>query len=185
MTLNRLTLPTLLLALVALTSCGGDDESAAADPTADPTAGSGATSSGPLEICSLLTPEAVGEVLGGDVSVTEVPGGGCSFDQEDPRAPSVGVAETPYDEGAGGMDGTQQGIEALLDGSGAERLDGIGDDALVAVGTSMGGESQQGGGAVLVAGTTVQLTVLQAVDLPAEEVRAMVVDLLTLVADVA
>ncbi|SDD73538.1 hypothetical protein [Nocardioides lianchengensis] len=182
----RRTLPALALAaaLAVLTSCGGDESSGSSgSSSADSPADGGSGSSELVDVCSLVSAEDVGEVLGATVTTTEVPGGGCSFNQEDPRAVSASIVATPYDEGSGGMDGTRQGVTGVLDGATAETLGGVGDDAFVAVGTALGGENQQGGGAVLVGGTTVQVSVLQAEDLPADDVRQLTVDLLTLVGE--
>lgn len=196
MRLPRLVAVTTLALSLTLAACGGSDEpedSAGTSPSADAPADAPADDpvdepaddpadepAEAIDVCSLVTADEIGAIVGGAVTASEVPGGGCSFDQDDPRAPSVALGVTPYDESTGGLEGAKSGVSAVIDGTPAD-VD-LGDGAFVVVGTTMGGDSQQGGGAVHVGGSIVQVTYLQSTGLTADEVTTQVTDLLTLVA---
>jgi hypothetical protein len=185
MSLARALAVVLTTGILALTACGSDDAGDGGD------GGDGGSSSTPSEeaadavdFCSVLTVEDVGEVLGGAVTVEEIPGGGCNFSLEDPKAPSAAIAQSVVDDFAGGFDAMRAGVTSMIDGD-VEDLDGVGDEAFVVASASLGGESVAGAGGVLLGGTMVQLTLLQSQDLSEDEVHQLTVDVLTLVASKA
>lgn len=175
--MRRATAVFAIIASFLLASCGGSDEPDAATATdssasADADKGKDTEASDP---CTTLSAAAVGEILGGPVTLKEAPGGGCGFDQDDPRAASVGIFAVV---GAGG------GFEAskagnVVDGD-VEDLPGVGDGAWLAVGTS-GGDNLQGQGVAALGDQLVNITLIQGNGLDEPTVRKMVVDLLTLV----
>jgi hypothetical protein len=177
---------TLALAL-AVAGCGGDsgaDGAGASEPSGDAgdsSAGEPAGTEDAVDVCALVTAEQVGAVLGATVTLSEVPGGGCTFGQEDPRATSVALSSSVVDEAAGGFDGAVSGVTAVVEG---EPVDvPVGDRGLLVVGPAFGGESDQGGGLVQIGSTLVQVTLLQGGDLSADEVGALTTDVLQLAAD--
>lgn len=179
-------------ALLVLTACGGGDDgsddggddggSAAADQPGEQ-AGEQAGEVQPFDACATVTAEQMGEALGTDgLVVSQIPGGGCDFsDEDDPRQPSVSLAEVPVDEANGGFAGFSSGVAGALGGE-AETLDGVGDEAFVVTGTVGGGSSVTGGGGVRRGDVAVQVTLLQSDGLPADDVRGLVVEVLNLVA---
>lgn len=188
----------LVVLVLALAGCSGDDEPAA-DPSdssdsgapseSAPDSGDGQTDAEPdpapaeaVDVCTVLSADDIGVILEGTVTVSEVPGGGCSFDQDDPRAASVSIATIPMVDGNGGFEGARSSIEAISDGD-VEELAGVGDQAIIAVGPTFGGENDQGHGLVLAGGTLVQVGLVQGVGLEADVVRQMTVDILTLAAE--
>jgi len=181
----RATLTTLavLAALTTVVGCGSEkDESPSgteSDGTSLPT---GQDEAAMLEICTLLTEAEVAALVGGAVTQEDQPGGGCAFNQEDPRATSLAFAVTPYDEGTGGFDGASTGMSASFDGTDDQEVTGVGTEALVSVGTSMGSETLKAGGLVHVGSSLVQVTLFQATGLNADAVRAIAIDALELVA---
>lgn len=178
---RTLTTVALLAALASLTACGAE-ETPTAEVTDGTTLPTGEDDTAVLDICMLLTEAEVGEVVGGAVTKQDQPGGGCAFDQEDPRATSLAFAATPYDEGTGGFDGAVSGVTALIDGTDDQEVPGVGTRALVAVGTMMGGDAQKAAGLVHVADSLVQVTLLQGGTLSADAVRTIAIDALELVA---
>lgn len=153
------------------------------DATADDAADTDSSSNGEfVDVCTVLTVEEVGAIVGGTVTVEADPGGGCSFDQEDPRAPTLSFAST--DVGSDDTDGTfnesRVGAFSVLTDPTKEEP-GIGDYSAVASGT-IGGESQQGAGLTQVGPTLVQVTLIQGNGLDGAAVRTMTVAGLTLAA---
>ncbi len=150
------------------------------DSTEEPDDG---TDSEALDVCAELTPEEVGTAIGVDgLTVQQVPGGGCNFfDSEDPVQPSVVFNQVAVDDANGGFDALMGGVTATIQGDTTE-LDGVGDRAFVVVGTLGGGSALNGGGAVQLGDVGVQVTFLQGIDLPAEDVLQRVSDALALVA---
>lgn len=189
---NRtLTTIALLAALTTgLTACGSDDKSSSSGdksngtsaPSTDPT---DETDTSTSDICEVVTDDEIKAIVGAKVTRKEIPGGGCSFDQEDLRAAGISLNTSPYDESTGGFEAAISGVSATLDGDAGGPVDGIGDEAYAKTGTAMGGSSQQGGGLVHVGDILVQVTVIQGEGLSAEKVQAMVVDTLNLVASKA
>lgn len=188
--LTRVAAVALVAALGTMSACGSDDSSDATDSgdtssSGNPAAGDDETdtaSGGLIDICTLVTDEEIGEILGGPVTREEIPGGGCSFDQEDLRAPSVDLNSSVLDEGNGGFDGSVSGLSAQFEGEPGAAVDGIGDQAYAETGTVMGGENQQGGGLVRVGSSLFQVGLVQGVGLSADEVQTLVVNTLTLMA---
>ncbi|CAN5587351.1 hypothetical protein BH11ACT8_BH11ACT8_08470 [soil metagenome] len=187
----------LLLPAGLLSACGSDEEPTAAgspspaavdDGAGDPSTDAAEEPSEPVDtgsgevadICTLVTAEEIGDVVGGTVTSEEVPGGGCSFSQDDPRAPSVSLSTTPYDEGNGGLEGAKAGVGGVIDGT-VPDLD-VGDGAFLVVGPALGGDNEQGGGAVHLGASLVQVTLTQGNGLSTEVVTGLVTDVLTLVA---
>lgn len=180
----------VLAALVALSSCGSDDAdppAGSSDPTTSTSTGASddetdASSGGLVDICTAITVADVAAITGAPVTVEDVPGGGCNFEQEDPRAPSVSFFSSAYDEGNGGFDGAVAGVTGVLQDSVGGEVSGIGDRAFVATGQNPGGSAHQGAGLVLVGGTLTQVGVQQGNDLSQAKVKAMIEDAVKLVA---
>ncbi|MEV6521051.1 hypothetical protein AB0M43_03800 [Longispora sp. NPDC051575] len=173
-----------LLALPALTGCEGDP---AGDPTVNASAKTGPDATAPaaaaFDPCKVLTVADVGAILGGTVTMKETPGGGCQFDQDDPRAPSFGITKAmPADQG-GGIASSKLGAEGTIDGK-AETLSGVGEAAYVVVGKGMAipTESVQAAGGVQVKGQLVDVVLAQGSKLPADRVTKMLKDVLALIA---
>lgn len=173
----------VLSALGLLAGCGSTEEE---DPSSAPTDGTSLPTTQDedtvLDVCSLVTEADVAALVGGQVTKEDQPGGGCAFNQEDPRATSLAFNVTPFDEGTGGFEGAASGMSALYDGADDQAVPGVGTEALVSVGTQMGSETLKAGGLVHVGGSLVQVTLLQATGLDAAAVRAITIDALELVA---
>lgn len=178
--------------VLGLSACGGDAEPA---PSADaapvdvaPEAGSGAdtdagadASSGPSDVCSSVTGADIDAIVGGTTTVAMDPSGGCVFSQDDPRAPSVALAASAYDEENGGFEAASFGVTSVIEGE-ATSVD-LGDEAFLVVGPSLGGDNEQGGGLIRVGGTLVQVTIIQGNGLSTPVVTGLLTDVLALVAD--
>jgi len=167
------------------TAASGEDTTAA-DATADDTSAD-ADSDEPAgteqvsDVCGLITVEEVGALVGGTVTMSEVPGGGCQFDQEDPRAPTVAFAtSTASDDTDGTFNEGRVGAFGVLTDATPESP-GVGDYSAVASGT-IGGDSQQGVGIVQVGVTIVQVSLIQGNGIDGAQVRAMTTQALTLAA---
>lgn len=189
----RLSRPLVTVAALAMLAtaagCGGDEEPSSGSTAPGATtsaADDGETDSpsgGLTDICTVLTEAEVSDLLGGPVTVEEVPGGGCSFSNEDdPRATSVQVTSSVVDEGAGGFEGSVAGISGVLQGEDGEALDGVGDQAYVKTGTFGGGELVRGSGLVRVGSTVVQVDLSPELGTAGAKVRSLIVDTLTLIA---
>lgn len=175
-----------LLTVSALAGCGGDATTTPPAGGATTTAAGAPTEpAGPaFNACTGLTLEEVGAVLGGPVTTRE--GGGCLYNQEDPRAPSVSITNgVPAGKG-GGIESSKAGAESVIDGT-AEMLSGIGDAAYVVVGKGkiIPTESIQGAGAVVVKGQLIDVAFTQGQGLPADQVKKYITDILALIASKA
>lgn len=178
-----------LLVLTAVAAgCGSSSSEPSGGAAGTPPAASGqdsqpATADGgsALDVCDSIDTAAVASILGADVEVEAVPGGGCRYAQSDPRAPSATFDSTTHTAANGGYDAAKSGMTGLIDGT-PEDLTGIGDRAVIVVGTSMGGDNQQGGGLVLANGTLTQVTLTQGTGLTVDQVKTMTTDLLALAA---
>jgi hypothetical protein len=158
----------------ATPAAGGDG---GADGNAAPsTAGGG--------VCSHLGADQVGEVLGVAVRGTAVPGEtGCKFDQGGKRGSSVTVLDRSTAK-AGGMDGAKAEATSAVEGD-PQDVAGIGSAAFVVTGSMFGGPDINGAGAVQVGGRIISVYLEQHSGLAADKVRALVVELLKLVARAA
>ncbi len=162
---------TAIVLLTVLGACGGSDSD-----------GSDGAAPGPdkvlpvLDPCTLLSVQQVGPVLGGAATITDAPGGGCSFGQEDPRDASVGFFAVSEPE-AGGYESTKAGL--TNDGT-IKEIPDVGDGAWLAVG-EVGGDSLQGQGVVAIGGTIVSIALSPAADSEQERVAAMMRSLISLV----
>lgn len=179
---------TTLAALAALTvpaACGAD-ESPTAEVTDGTTLPTGEDDAAVLDVCALVTEAEVSEVLGGTVTSEEVPGGGCNFsNEEDPRAASVQIVASVLDEGAGGFEGSVSGVSGVLQGDDGGALDGIGDQAYAKTGTFGDSDFVRGSGLVRLGTTVVQVDLSPNAGTAAADVKAVLVDALTLVASKA
>jgi hypothetical protein len=147
----------------------GDGDSEGDDTPA--TAGGG--------ICADLEPGDISEILGGDVTGSALPGGGCVFDQRDPSYPAASLVEASYAATDGGMDGAKEAATSSIEGE-PQNLSGIGDAAFVVTGTAFGGDAIQGGGAVRIDDRLISVTLAQPGGLSRAKVKAMVLSLLRL-----
>ncbi|MET3960444.1 hypothetical protein ABIE44_000378 [Marmoricola sp. OAE513] len=178
----------LIGALATVSACGSDDgdkgsDSSSTDGTTAPTGDdeTDTASGGLIDVCTEITADEAGAIVGGTVTHEDVPGGGCNFAQDDPRKPSVSFTATAYDDANGGFEAAITGVSGVLQGDGGGPVDGVGEEAYVKTGTT-GGENQQGGGLVRVGGTLVQVTYLQGDGQSADVVKEKVVAALTLAA---
>ncbi len=188
-----LTTLAVLAALATATACGSDaGESPTGSGTDDTTLPTGQDEVAVLDVCTLVTAEEVAALVGGTVTKQDQPGGGCGFSQEDPRAASLAFVATAFDEGTGGFDegtggfdGAASGVSATIDGTDDQEVPGVGTQAVVSVGSLMGGDNKQAGGLVHLGSSLVQVTLIQAEGLEAEAVRTIAIDALKLVASKA
>lgn len=139
-----------VLLMCALSACssgsGGSDEA----PTGDKPDSSG-ESAAAFDPCKEITPGEVEAVLGYPVVVSETPGGGCSWgNEEDPRLASLSVSVQGDADVNGGLEGSKVGTTAVLDGD-AEDISGLGDGAFLVLGPLKGGggDSIQAQGTIL------------------------------------
>lgn len=178
---------TLSLSLTTVVGCGSSSSSknaSAGSKTSNAAnSGSGGSDTGGsmTDACTTLTAEAVGSVLGGDVTKEAIPGGGCNFNQDDPRKPSASFATTPLIEGNGGFDGAKSGATSVIKGKGAD-VSGIGEKAFVVVGSAMGSSKETGSGLVQVGGGITQVTLIQYGELDTATIKDKTTELLKLAA---
>lgn len=186
---RSLTTLAVLAALASTTACGSDDASTGSSGTPTTSAPSGTTSeptdspaATTSDICTVVTDDEISGIIGKPVTREEVPGGGCTFNQEDPRATSISLGSDVYDEANGGFDGAVTGMTAQFEGAAGAEVAGVGERAYTKTGTTMGGSNTQGGGLVLVNGVLVQVTLIQGEGLSAAKVTTLLVDTLKLTA---
>lgn len=141
----------------------GDDEPAAA--------GGG--------ICLNLSEAEIGTVLGGEVTGSAIPGGGCSFNQRNPSPPAATFTDVAFAEMVDGMDGAKENAISAVEGD-PQDVPGIGDQAFVVTGTSFGGTDLQGAGAVRIGDRLISVNLAQSAGLPRAKVRSLVLGLLRL-----
>lgn len=139
--MRRITAAAAIVLLTTLGACGGSDDTApsssdgaSSSETSDETAGQEEDAGPAFDPCTGITPAEVEQVLGYAVIKEEVPGGGCSWgNEEDPRLASFSVtAGTDADLG-GGIESAKAGTQAVLFGD-AQDLPGLGDAAFLVVG---------------------------------------------------
>lgn len=174
--------PVLALAIALLTvlgACGGSDDPAPSGGGATTSSSGTGSTKAAVDPCTGLTVQQVGPVLGGNATVKDVPGGGCGFDQDDPRAPSVGFFAVSA--AGGGFDASKSGV--VVDGKVTD-VPGVADGAWLAVGTS-GGDNLQGQGVVAIGDTLVNISLTQAKGLDRATVTEMMNDLISLVGTLA
>lgn len=181
------------MAGLVLTGCGSDEAATTTTVAFSPTtqapggtaddASDSSSSDAAADVCAMIAEGEVGALVGGTVTVESDSGGGCTFNQEDLRAPAISFNTS--DVGSDNTDGTfnaaRVGAFATLTDPTKEDPD-IGDYSVVASGTIAGGESQAGVGLVQVGPTLVQVTVLQGTGMDAAAVLAMSTQALTLAA---
>ncbi len=181
----------LTLSLAGLTACGSSSSKASSDSvaggssttTASVDSGQSAGGGGKVkDVCTSLTVEGVSAIVGGTVTVEDMPGGGCRFAQDNPRSPSASFDSVTLSAASGGFDAAKQGITGTLSGT-AKDVAGVGDKAIVVVGTNPGGEMPQGGGLVQVGSTITQVTLTEGTGMSEADVETMTTALLKLAAD--
>jgi hypothetical protein len=176
----------VLVTALGLSGCNDDDDSSGtpSEPASSSSAPASPTQTEPtepaLDACKVLGASDVGPVL--DATVTRVVAkGGCRFaSEDDPAAASLGISQGEL-KALGGIDGAKAGIKAVVDGE-VEDVPDVGDGAFVVVGTTFGGDTPTGGGAVALGSSLIQITVIPGPDATDEDVRATTVDLLSLIA---
>jgi hypothetical protein len=170
-----------LLAL-SLSACG-ETKTPGANPPAATTSGAETETFTAFNPCTGLTTAEVGAVLGGAVTTREVPGGGCLFSQDDPRAPSISVTNGVAKDLGGGIDSARIGSESQIDGK-AESLAGVGTAAFIVVGKGkvIPTESIQAAGGVEVKGQLITVAFTQGQKLPADQVTKLITDVVKLIA---
>jgi hypothetical protein len=128
-------------------------------------------------VCARIRPSDVAGIVGGDITGTGLSGGGCLFSQADRRAPEVTVKDESY----AGMDAAKTEATSAVEGE-PEDLSGIGRGAFVVTGTIFGGTEINGAGAVHVGSRTLSVMLVHHTSMSGAKVRALVVELLKLVA---
>jgi hypothetical protein len=150
---------------------GGDGD--ASEHTGPSTAGGG--------VCSHLSAEQVGAVLGVTVRGSAVPGQtGCAFEQGGKRGTTVTVLDKSTAQ-AGGMAGAKNEANSAVEGE-PQDVPGVGSAAFVVTGSMFGGPDVNGAGAVQVGDRILSVYLAQRSGLPEPKVRALEVELLKLVA---
>lgn len=153
------------LLLVTLAGCGGGDSGT--DSGTDSGADTSSSSDGgepaaeaPADICGTVAADDVGAAMGVTVTAEDVPGGGCSYEQEDPRAASASVSTVPTTDSNGGFEAAVTGARAVLTEVEESPVSGIGDQAIILSGTFSGMGSQATTGLVDLGGYAVLVQVL-------------------------
>ena len=133
------------LLLVSLAACGsGSDDSPKATSGDQPTsAAAGKAPKIPGDMCTAFTAEEFGTVVGATVTTETQPGGGCGFEQDDPRAVSGSISAIPDDSGTGGYESARSGASGAMDSPEVVEVEGVGTKSFLAFGTVFGGESLQ------------------------------------------
>jgi len=148
---------------------GGSGDSEGDDSPA--TAGGG--------VCSNISADQVGDVLGVPVSGSGISGGGCQFEQAGRRGTTVTILDKSAAQ-AGGLAGAKQEATSAVEGE-PENLSGIGAGAFVVTGTIFGGTDVQGAGAVKVGDRIISAFLVQRSGFPAAKVRTLEINLLELI----
>jgi len=178
----------LLVPLVLLAGCGGDDP--ASDDTGSSTvdggsgdgdSGAGSPDEAP-DVCALLPAEAASEVAGFTVTAEEGPFDVCEYNQEDPRATSFTLGALVGDDLGGGVETYLDGLSAALQVE-DEATPDIGDGARVVTGTTSG--FSQTAGAALSGGVLYTVNLTPGSDLDAAGELALAEKLLRAVVDAA
>jgi hypothetical protein len=135
------------------------------------------------DACEVLDPEEVGRLLGTTVE-SVVTGRGCRFaNPDDPATTSLGISQGEL-AAIGGIDGAKAGITAVVDGE-VEDVADVGDGAFVVIGSTFGGSTPTGGGAVALGSSLVQITIIPRPDVAEDDVRRIAIGVLTLIAEQA
>jgi hypothetical protein len=180
----------LLVLALGLTACTDEDDpsdsSSSSPSTSDsvaPTETGESDKQPAADVCKVLDVEAVGKILGAPVERV-IEKKGCRFGSlDDPDAASLGISQDELVK-LGGIDGSKAGIGSVVEGE-VEDVPGVGDAAFVVVGPTFGGSTPTGGGAVALGSSLVQVTVIPSPGATDEDVRAVTVDVLTLIAEKA
>lgn len=180
---------TLALSLTALVGCGSSGSSKSSDTKGSSgldttTAGNGSTGGAKgtfTDVCTKITTDDVGAIVGATVTMQKVPGSGCNFTQDDPRAAGVTFNSSSSSTANGGYESAKSGLTSVIDGE-AKDLDGVGEKAFMEAGPALGGSSIQGSGLVQVGPTLVQVTVIQSSEMSQEDVEALTKKLVELAA---
>lgn len=171
--------------LLLTASCGGDTSADPSSPDAATSAGSSDDAGAatiPDDICSLFTAADFEAIVGAPGTLEPVPGGGCGFDQEDPRAVSASINALPV-AAASDYDAARSGATSVMDKPEITDGDSPGDHSFVGVGTWFGSSSLKGSGGATNGKVIVLITVAQAQDLPSEEISRLSTALLELAAE--
>ncbi len=132
--------------VLLLTGCGGDDDPPAED-TSGATSGTSSGGDGPAlvaDVCAALTGDDVTAALGNGTYVAEAsPGGGCEYQQDDPRAGYLTVTQIEGADG-GGYESYVSAFGSTFKDPVVREVSGIGDAATVATGEIAMAESNQG-----------------------------------------
>lgn len=146
---HRMTCAVVAGVLLSLAACGGP--TTADSPSTSDSAPATATNAGtgestgksarvPLDVCSVLSAEKVGQLLGATVTAQEQPGGGCDYRQEDPRKASAAIAMVDG-KPAGSFDSAVYGTTAALKDVKKTPLTAIGEQATLIQGKTTMGDS--------------------------------------------
>jgi hypothetical protein len=179
------------LVLVVLSSVSGCSEDPPMDTSTTPserptgTASPSETATSELpparDACQVLDPVEVGRLLGTAVE-SVVTGRGCRFaNPDDPATTSLGISQEEL-AAIGGIDGAKAGITAVVDGE-VEDVADVGDGAFVVVGSTFGGSTPTGGGAVALGSSLIQITIIPGPGVAEDDVRRITVGVLTLIAE--
>ncbi|MEO6606357.1 MAG: DUF3558 family protein [Aeromicrobium sp.] len=137
----------LMCALGACSSGSGGSDDAPSGDKPDSSKDSAAV----FDPCKEISLDEAKAVLGYDVVMTEGPGSGCTWgNEENPRLASFSVNTTGDADVNGGIEGAKSGTTALIDGEPTD-ITGLADGAFVVFGPLKGGggESIQAQGAIL------------------------------------
>ncbi len=182
---------------MVVAGCGGDDDEPDADPgrgetSSDaPPGDTGTDESAAPEVelpvfCDLLTPEQVGEALGGAVVQLETgPLDACEFSQSDVYEYSGSLGAVVVDAGNGGFEGFKGGIEETLEDAVVHDIKGLGERAFVTTGAFGGTEHLQAAGGVLADGILFTVNISQIASHSEDEMVAAGEKLLRLMVEAA
>lgn len=180
------TLPAVLFLALALgaTACADDAPSDSSVPSesvpSGPTETAASAKPPARNVCKVLGAEDVGKILGASVErlIAEQ---GCRFaSPDDPEVASLGISQDEL-AALGGIDGSKAGIGSVIEGEVVD-VPRVGDAAFVIIGSTFGGSTLTGGGAVALGSSLVQITVIPEPGSTAADVKATTVAVLSLIA---
>lgn len=161
---------------VLATGCGSGTSST---PSGEGSASVGGGSTAKIsDVCALVSAADLSAAVGATVTTKTGPGGDCEFSQQDARALSGSVGTVAEVNDNGGYAGYASGLGASLTNPQHHDVAGVGDRAVVYLGTAGGGTNLMAAGAAEHGGRVLTVTMSQATHMSADALSAIAEKLL-------